>query len=88
MKIMTMEEFLDGCLLRKECAGRKSTFWRSHSGIKKIFQNQEMVGVGRLIPSMVSAGINYGLELPPHAADETADLVMRNQGPFLNDCMS
>jgi hypothetical protein len=35
MKIMTMEVFLDVCLLWKEYAGRKPTFWRSHSGIKK-----------------------------------------------------
>jgi hypothetical protein len=54
---------------------------------KKNLANQEMVGVGFLIPSMVSAGINYGLESPPHAADEPADLVMRNLGPFLYDCM-
>jgi hypothetical protein len=32
--------------------------------------NQEMVGVGCLIPSMVSAGINYGLASPPHNAAE------------------
>ena len=37
---------------------------------------------------MVSEGINYGLESPPHAADESADLMMRNLGPFLYECMS
>jgi hypothetical protein len=47
-----------------------------------------MVGVGCLIPRMVSAGINYGLASPPHASDEPADLVMRNLGLFLNDFMS
>jgi hypothetical protein len=35
MKIMTMEVFLDVCQLQKECAGRKSTFSRSHSRVKK-----------------------------------------------------
>jgi hypothetical protein len=88
MKIMKKEVFLDVCLLRKECAGRKSTFWRSNNGIKKDLANQEMVGVGCLIPIMMSAGINYGLASPPNAADEHADLVMRNLGPFLYDCMS
>jgi hypothetical protein len=82
-----MEMFLDMCLLRKECAGRKLTFWRLHRGIKNV-ANQEMVGVGCLIPSMVSAGTNYGLAWAPHAADEPADLVMRNLGLFLYDCMS
>jgi hypothetical protein len=56
--------------------------------LKKKFANQEMVGVGCLIPSMVSAGITYRLASPPQAADEPADLVMRNLGPFLYDCMS
>jgi hypothetical protein len=49
-----------------------------------------MVGVGCLIhviPSMVSAGINYGLASPPHDADKPADLVLRNLGPFLYDCI-
>jgi hypothetical protein len=83
MKIMTMGVFLDVCLLLKQCAGRKSTFWRSHSGIKKNLANQEMVGVGYGIRD-----INYGLASPPHAADEPADLVMRNLGSFLYVCMS
>jgi hypothetical protein len=55
---------------------------------KNKFANQEMVGVGCLIPSMMSAGIKYGLGSPLHAAYEHADLVIRNLGPFLYDCMS
>jgi hypothetical protein len=88
MKIMTMELFLDVCLLQKECAGRKSTFLEITKWNKKNLANQEMVGVRCLIPSMVSAGINYCLASPPHAADEPADLVIRNLGTFLYDFMS
>jgi hypothetical protein len=47
-----------------------------------------MVGVECLIPRMVSAGINYGLASPSDAADDPADLVMRDLGPFLYDYMS
>jgi hypothetical protein len=87
MKIMTKEVFLDVCLLRKECAGRKSTFSRSHSEIKHL-ANQEIVGVRCSIPSMMSLSINYGLASPLNAADEPVNLVMKNPGPFLYDCMS
>jgi hypothetical protein len=46
-----------------------------------------MFGVACLIPR--STDINNGLASPPYAAvDEHADLVMRNMGPFLYDCMS
>ena len=45
-----------------------------------------MVDIGCLIPSMVYAGIYYGLASPPHAADEPADVMMRNLGPFLYEC--
>ena len=41
-----------------------------------------MDGVGCLTPNMVSAGINYGLALPPHAADKPADHEMRNLSPI------
>jgi hypothetical protein len=54
--------------------------------IKRNLANQEMVGVGCLIPSIVSADISYGLASAPQ--DEPADLVMKNPGPFLYAIMS
>jgi len=55
-------------------------------------ENQEMVGAGtwvfKIIPSMVSSGINCGTASPPHAADKHAGHMMRNLGPFLYECMS
>jgi hypothetical protein len=41
-----------------------------HFGDKKKSCKSENVGVGCLIPSMVSAGINYDLASPPRAADK------------------
>ena len=52
---------------------------KSGNGWRRVF---------KIIPSMVSAGINCGLASPPHAADKPEDHMMRNLGPFLYECMS
>ena len=45
-------------------------------------------GWRRMFNTEYGVRINYGLASPPHAADEPADLMIRNVDPLDYECMS